>query len=499
MMDIWQAAYWLALGFVATAGCTPNAIIRADRRPCLIDSATLKQNQHANTLSSCAFSALEEVKVDATRRGGKSGSYILGFVEFDDQGKPWDPEQERRLFDRMKLESARQNQDLSIITFVHGWKHNAKESDTNVQAFQNLLEAVTAAELQPTDTQPRKVIGIYTGWRGETMPSPVDNVTFWTRKDAAQRVAEGSVRGLLGKIRGFHDTLNAGLPHDRHGTLMLTIGHSFGALVVYSALAQYFIDRAASSTINAAYFPGRHVAPPPLTADEDPRLIPAYGDLVVLINPAFEAMRYDPVRELADEQHSLGPSQVAYAPMQSPVLVEVTSIGKGLLDGDSATGVAFPIGRAVSTGLEATARDPLTHENERAEILQAIGHYPPFWTHNLDITAQQKLAWQTAGRQLTLDQVDECQNLKVFENQSRVDGYLQPDWRRTFRSGAVLTPVKESKYDPNNPFWVIKADPSVIADHDDISNAVLENFVTQMFMDIYLVKDPGCRRVIDAR
>ena len=189
----------------------------------------------------------------------------------------------------MKLESARQNQDLSIITFVHGWKHNAKKSDTNVQAFQNLLEAVTAAELQPTDTQPRKVIGIYTGWRGETMPSPVDNVTFWTRKDAAQRVAEGSVRGLLGKIRGFHDTLNAGLPHDRHGTLMLTIGHSFGALVVYSALAQYFIDRAASSTINAAYFPGRHVAPPPLTADEDPRLIPAYGDLVVLINPALRS------------------------------------------------------------------------------------------------------------------------------------------------------------------------------------------------------------------
>lgn len=499
MMDVWHAGFWLALGFVVTAGCTPNAIIRADRHPCLIDSAVLKQNQQANTPSVCAFSALEEVKVDATRPGGKSGSYILGFVEFDDQGKPWDPEQERLLFDRMKLESTRQNQDLSIITFVHGWKHNAKELDTNVQAFQSLLEAVTAAELQPTDTQPRKVIGIYTGWRGETMPSPVDNVTFWTRKDAAQRVAEGSIRGLLGKIRGFHDTLDAGLPHDRHGTLMLTIGHSFGALVVYSALAQYFIDRAAASTINAAYFPGRHVAPPPLTADEDPRLIPAYGDLVVLINPAFEAMRYDPIRELAGEQHSLGPSQAAYAPMQSPVLVEVTSIGKGLLEGDWATGLAFPIGRALSTGLEATARDPLTHENERAEILQAIGHYQPFWTHDLDITEQKKLDWETKGRQLTLNQADECENLKVFEKQSRIYGYLQPGWQRTFRSGAVLAPVKDSKYDPNNPFWVINADPSVIADHDDISNAVLENFVAQLFMDIYLVKDPGCRRVIDAR
>jgi hypothetical protein len=52
----------------------------------------------------------------------------------------------------MKLESTRKKQDLSIITFVHGWKHNAKESDTNVQAFQSLLEAVTAAELQPSDT-----------------------------------------------------------------------------------------------------------------------------------------------------------------------------------------------------------------------------------------------------------------------------------------------------------------------------------------------------------
>jgi hypothetical protein len=74
MKDVWHAACWLALGLVAIAGCTPNAIIRADRRPCLIDSAVLKQNQQTNTPSACAFSSLEEVTVDATP-GGKSGSY----------------------------------------------------------------------------------------------------------------------------------------------------------------------------------------------------------------------------------------------------------------------------------------------------------------------------------------------------------------------------------------------------------------------------------------
>ena len=305
-------------------------------------------------------------------------------------------------------------------------------------------------------------------------------------------MAEGAIRGLLGKLRAFRDTVDEqpGMPgsgRPTRTTRMLTIGHSFGGLIVYSALAQYFIDRAAIASVHADYFPGAD-ALDHKAEKADPREISSYGDLVVLVNPAIEAMRYEPLRQLVQEQAG-GDSRRRYAPCQSPVLVQVTSEGDTLLQGDWATGIVFPVGRALNTGLERT------REDERTQIRTSMGHYRPYWTHDLArIDPGQEPGKAERSVLMQLDTAAQDRSFRIFERH-RVDGYLQPGWRRVYGDAAVLTETGAGRSDPNNPFWVVRAHPNIILDHNDISAPVFVNFVAQLYADIDRLKAaPECRK-----
>jgi hypothetical protein len=83
--------------------------------------------------------------------------------------------------------------------------------------------------------------------------------------------------------------------------------------------------------------------PEPARADqEEGKEIVGYGDLMVVVNRAIEATRFEPIRELVQNRRSPG----GFAPNQNPVLVEVTS------DADWATGVAFPAGQRLCYGCD---------------------------------------------------------------------------------------------------------------------------------------------------
>ncbi|MFZ3234526.1 MAG: hypothetical protein WA417_10740 [Stellaceae bacterium] len=343
----------LALGL---AGCQPNAPFRDQLSACVVPASDNGER--------CGASALEEHPL----QNYPGRSFLLGFIEFDDQGRPYIRDQIPTLFSRIEQEA--QYQDLSIVIFVHGWKHNDAPADTNVVAFRRLLQQIAEMELQraPTYWPARKVVGIYVGWRGLSFDAGEigEDLTFWTRMATAHRVAEGSVREVLARAKALRDAVDASSwpgHQDHRNTRMVTIGHSFGGLIVYSALAQYFIDRAVQT----------EMAPfaQSLTAQAEhqkEREIAGYGDLVVVVNPAIEAMRYEPIRELMQNRRSPG----GFAPNQNPVFVEVTS------DADLATGIAFPAGRLVNTTFES-----FTGEGERREAMSSLGHYPPFWTHRL--------------------------------------------------------------------------------------------------------------------
>lgn len=416
---------------------------------------------------------------------GGAAPFALGVVEFDDQGRAWDPGQTAALFDYM-ADTVRRT-PLAIVTFVHGWQHNARDDDGNVTQFRQLLAAIAAFEAQLPAERRRAVVGVYAGWRGRTLALPyLDALSFWNRKDAAHRVADGSLRGLLGELRAFRDLadLRAG-PDPRRETRMVTIGHSFGGLIVYSALAQYYTDRAAASLIRARYFGGADATDHP-REKTDPREISSYGDLVVLVNPAYEAIRYEPIRQLVDTD----PLPERFAPRQGPVLVQITSVGDGAFDGDTATGIAFPIGRMVNTMTEATRTDPRTGEDERQQIQRAVGHYRPYWTHDLDLPGGAE-AHPAAAAAHVYDPATACRAFAEFERSERQAGdRLRPGWRRTLPSGAVLREIGGGRYDPTNPFWVVRAHPSIILDHNDILGPVFVDFVAQLYGDVDRLKHP---------
>jgi hypothetical protein len=461
---------WLWIVAAVLSGCVPNEAYRTTAGVCEVaDCKTGSIERHA-------------VKTEP------ASEYLLGVVEFDDQGAKYAPAQMDVLFTQLKAETTAQ--DLCLVVFVHGWENNASYDNGNVQEFRQLLEQLTRTESEHPPgawNKPRKVIGIYAGWRGKSVDAgDLSTITFWNREAAAHRVALGSIRELLGRARALRDTLDRTTwsgrllptgtpapPGERlRSTRLLTIGHSFGGLIVYTALAQYLTDRAAASDMSWALG---------ATTDED-KMIVGYGDLVVIINPAVEAMSWEPVRRLVENR-----KPPDYARMQPPIFVEVTSTA------DDATGVAFPLGRSLNTLTE-----NFTDSEERRMATRSFGHYEPFITHDLTsapnaVTKQQaadalaRLA-QSSPAQASADARElvqaECQAHAAFEAQWRRDGYLLPGWTRQYSSGAILSHRAASKFDPNDPFWVVSADKSVIADHTDINEPVFVDFVRQLYDEL---------------
>jgi hypothetical protein len=450
----------LALG---VAACQPNAPIRDRTSAC---AAPLDDGGQG-----CSSYSLEENRV----QGYPDQSFLLGFVEFDDQGQPYNRGQITTLFDRIELEA--RYRDLCLIVFVHGWKHNDAPTDTNVVQFRHLLQQMADMELQrpPGPYWPsRKIVGIYVGWRGLSFGAGDigQDLTFWTRMATAHRVAEGSVREVLARAKSLRDAIDAtSWPghQDRRSTRLLTIGHSFGGLIVYTALSQYFIDRVVQAEIAPFY---HSLAPQRAGSEADKdKEIAGYGDLVVVVNPAIEAMRYEPIRELLSGRRNTS----YFAPRQNPVFVEVTSTA------DWATGTAFPLGRSLNTVFES-----FTNASERNEAMSALGHFPAFWTHEL----KGPVSMADPNTPLPpLDTQQECIDFERFNATERPNGYLKPGWQRRYRAGASLTQMPNSGFNANDPFWIVTTDQSMIRDHSDIEEPVFIDFVRQVYDDLVRLKE----------
>ena len=130
--------------------------------------------------------------------------------------------------------------------------------------------------------EPRRVAGIYVGWRGESIDLPPFNyLTFWDRKNTAQDVGYLGISELLVKLEEIANVNN--VMHPDLKNRLVIIGHSFGGAVVFSATSQILASRFVDSQEGKAF-----------TGDAG-----GFGDLVVLLNPAFEALRYAPFYDMA--------------------------------------------------------------------------------------------------------------------------------------------------------------------------------------------------------
>jgi hypothetical protein len=443
--------------------CTPKTQIRgtasADR---LIDLQALAGSRPGDPIRG-------EV---AGRSIERYAGFTLGIIELSDDGHVKDEIQKEQVFDMVR--QVAHEKGAIILTFVHGWHHGAGVCDSNVACFRNVLQGISD---DPDRLNKGPVIGIYLGWRGDSSRK-LQGATFYNRKRAAHRIGENGGSTLLLELAALEDELNADLDQRRSPgfVTMVTAGHSFGGALVFSAVDKALVGEwggrdgvgplADTAGVNAGIKKQRR----------------ELGDLVLLINPAFEADRY----RLFDQDLAL-PGR--YAP-QCPVLVTVAS------QGDAAVSTAFPIGRFLWL---------LWHPwrwGDFSTELRGMGHYSPQWTHELDYdgppdTAQEKpggcgcpfpspaeihkirLAFAESEKALPSSPAEPCAALRALDSNGLKD--VLPD-------GIRLTEIRPG-WDKSSPYLVLHANANLIPDHNDIYNKNFVKFLTA-YLNLYLQEKP---------
>jgi hypothetical protein len=392
--------------------------------------------------------------------------FTLGFIELSDDGHVKDEVQKQQVFDMVRQIAGEKG--AVIMTFVHGWHHGAGVCDSNVACFRNVLQGISE---DPDRINKGPVIGIYLGWRGESSRIGIlQGATFYNRKRTAHRIGEEAGSKILLELAALEDEINADLDQKRSPgfVTMVTAGHSFGGALVFSA-----VDNALVSE-----WSGRDGVGPLAGPDGIKKERRELGDLVLLINPAFEANRY----RLFDEDLAL-PGR--YAP-ECPILVTVAS------QGDAAVGAAFPAGRFLWL-----LWHPLRWRHFKAELTGA-GHYSPQWTHELTYDGPPAAGEGKPGScGCPFASPEEIRKLRVAVDRA-VQATSSTDrgpcaalraldangLKGALPGGIRLTEVRKD-WDRSSPYLVMHANANLIPGHSDIYSPSFVKFLLT-YLNFYL-------------
>ena len=299
----------------------------------------------------------------------------------------------------------------------------------------------------------REVVGIYLGWRGGSVSLPgLKELTFWERKNTAHKVGRGGATELLSRLELVQKTKRAQSLEDGkpHRTRFVVVGHSFGGALVFSAMSEILENG----------FVQTH-GPDAVVSDTV-----GFADLVVLINPAFEAARYSTLSDMANERRR-------YFPSQLPVLAVLTS------EDDDATGKAFPMGRWFSTLFEternAERFNPVLGTRETIDQgsanVTALGHFDPYLTHYLrandTLVDREQVVFDLSAEVQAF--VEASRGWEIDESGSQIPF-----------EGAVLQRTESSA--GRNPYMNIRVDGELIRDHNDIYDPRIASFIRQLIL-----------------
>ena len=427
-----QSFFALTLILLLSA-CSSNEIYRSDYTTCIY-----------NVAGDCSKNALQ------VHAPGENDEYRLGFVEYDDQGQLRDRKQMSVVLDKYQQLAA--SDDVLLIAFVHGWHHSAQPEDGNIVSFRNMLTEVSKMEGTGSEQQARKkrnVIGLYIGWRGDSISVPyVNDLTFWDRKNTAHDVGQLGVTEVLLKLEEIVN-VKIGIGEEAPPSTtsrLVVIGHSFGGAVVYGSVQKILADRFIDSRRDKTY-------------QDDAK---GFGDLVVLMNPAFEAIRFSALYDVSQEGCR------GYFNSQLPKLVILTS------ETDYATKYAFPVGRFFSTLFESHVtldrhycNRPGNNGIQEMQISEGeadrntVGHFEPYLTHYLNPMSGQKLRKDDFKiKQLQIIWAEHTNDIAI-------------DF-----VGSQLKTLKRTN--PLNPYLNIKVDKELINDHNDIWRPQIVAFIRDM-------------------
>lgn len=446
----------------------------------------------------------------------KHADYDMFTVEFDDQGWAADshdnPNQKetqlKTLFDGLNRiyagDGPGKEQPLNIVIYTHGWHHSARPDDNNVARFRSLLEGLslvegllcakrTGAALCPAEEmqsklldKKRRVVGIYLGWRGDSILGPgIKNLSIWDRKTVAEKVAHGAIQELYARMNKFFRERNCrarkltGTDLEKCADVrMLTIGHSFGGLITYRALSSRLIAGVAESEASE---------PCPGGGSDSKRIRYAsgFGNLTVLINPAFEGTRFEPLARAVSAREYQVPDMggACNRSAQLPVLVVAQS------KGDLATKLAFPAFRTVTTLFENT------HGYGTAESkanISTVGWTQRYQTHYLGLTdADDECHVPEPGASLTQRLIAEAS----WAERKIASGFAGFNDHIAFCEGLRMnreppgTSTDALLHPPYSPVWTMLTDTQIIKDHNDLLNPKFVRFMRQLYYLILREED----------
>lgn len=457
----------LLLTCLLLAGCTTRYQVRGTQSilpPIQSEELVGTSDRHRAVQISLEHQSIEKYQ-----------NFSLGIIEISDDGAV-----NRKQRDEVInwIEGETKGKPGLLVIFAHGWHHGARTCDRDLCCFRSVL-----AELRKSGAGAGgPVIGLYLGWRGESLPYKGWNLaTIWDRKKVAERIGRTTVKEILLEVEERVWKHNDDL-------VMVTVGHSLGGAMVYQAVKgrltgnisdielgkvrSYRVVRTEESRVEA-FDRGRKARRA------------GFGELVVLVNPAIEASEYQIFdNDLKDDKRFDGASrdelvahlqpydkQLDYPDSQLPVLMTLAS------EADTAVGRIFPIARS----LQAIVNPRLFGRGQRT----GLGHYASQITHRLEappgdrpprevVSGNCGCSKATEGLDtippLTLD-VSSDVPLSAPESVIGSDGA-----KRQFRFG-VTAARHERSWDPRSPYLVVQTDKNVINEHSDIFNPTVVAFL----------------------
>lgn len=401
---------------------------------------------------------LDHVVVD-----GSNGSDLF-FVEVDDQGYLWDRGQVARARDFIAGVPVCETPPI-VVAFVHGWDHNAKASDDNVQGVKDTLKYLGSR------AKGHKIVGVFVGWRGKSYRQPLHLGSFWGRKDAAHRIGASGLSQVFNELEVAKAKLwaaHAGCPMN-NSPMMVVTGHSFGGAAVHSAYSQILGERMRRLAALPTDTPGQ--------VHESPRsnLAGNFADLVILFDPAYEAARVEHLTGIPDNCGAGKPCK--------KMLLAITA------ENDTATRFWFPLGRWLSTWTQGLSYNHKTAAAQGQANRTAVGHFEPWLTHYLTFASKPDPAQTWCDPKLTAEASELAADAtgKEMKAQSadiqRVCGY-------ELQALAGRSAVK------NPRFINVRADKRIIDGHAFQANSLS---LTQFAWDFVLTQLQEAQTALNAR
>lgn len=324
--------------------------------------------------------------------------YSFAFVEFKNTGEFWDKRQLDEALRAIDDADRRSSHHALVVTFIHGWKNNAREHNNNVIQFRTQLNQIAAqactadpANPKPEETARCGVVGIYLAWSGDQVSrdwNTLRTLSYFNRRNVASHLSSIAAAPIADSLRAIMHQVKNG--EGRQSNHSVVVGHSFGGLILEYAITKQM--REVGDQLRAELGKG--------TTANDVRLpiLKDLADLVVLINQAAPAA--EAVKLLAEYRNELqrvnilipprragcpaGDTSQDCKPLTRPLFLSVSSVS------DTATRTVLPIAETISPPKDHPRVPPPADalpEGLRADpgkiFTHAAAHTPELYSHRL--------------------------------------------------------------------------------------------------------------------